>query len=124
MKKAFKVSIIITAVLVAVFLASYGRTVYTTQYKLTDVSVSVSPDGKYEALLQMVGQPEWPFGDTTARVTITKDEMVIGTVTDDISDDGRCLTEYNWNVVWHDETVEITLKGEEQRDLTYTFNLK
>jgi hypothetical protein len=50
-----------------------GSFTYTTRYKIHDVASYTSPDGKYELLFQQVGDPDWPFGHTHARLVL-KDE--------------------------------------------------
>ena len=43
---------------------------YVTQYKIHDIDTAVSPDGTYELILQQVGDQDWPFGSTHARVVL------------------------------------------------------
>ena len=55
---------------ILVFAAFLFHFEYVNEYKLTDTGTEVSPDGKYAVLFQMVGQPDWPFGATSVRVTV------------------------------------------------------
>ena len=50
-----------------------GSFTYVTRYKIHEVAYSTSQDGKYVLLFQQVGDPDWPFGHTHARL-ILKDE--------------------------------------------------
>ena len=127
MKKKIKIAVISMLLAIAVFIAAYiGWYVYETEYKLTLTATEISPDDKYTATLHMVGCPEWPFGDTTVRVTIKKKGSWKKTevIEADIYDDGASLREDNWEVVWQDSSVTIILRGCEQRDEVYTVTLQ
>ena len=127
MKKKIKIAVISVLSAIAVFIAAFiGWSVYETEYKLTKTATEISPDGKYTATLYMVGCPEWPFGDTTVRVTIkeTESRKRLEAFEADISDDGRNLHEDNWQVNWQENSAEIVLKGCEQRDEIYTVTLQ
>lgn len=127
MKKKIKIAVISVLSAIAVFIAaSIGWSVYETEYKLTKTATEISPDGKYTATLYMVGCPDWPFGDTTVRVTIKQTGSLKKSEAfeADISDDGASLREDNWEVIWQENSVEIILKGSEQRDEVYTVTLQ
>lgn len=114
----------ILVVLITIFVG-IGYNIYKSEYKLTDSGVEHSPDGKYSVTFQMVGYPQWPFGSTKVRVTVseTDSEKEITVINDEISDDGANLRSENWFVEWLDDTVKITLKGSEQYDKLYTIPL-
>ena len=127
MKRKIKIAVVSALSAVTVFVvAGIGWYVYETEYKLTQTATEISPDGKYTATLYMVGCPEWPFGDTTARVTVkqTASPPKSEVIEADISDDGRSLNKDNWQVTWHENSVEIILRGSEQRDEFYTVTLQ
>ncbi len=75
---------------------------------------------------QMVGNPDWPFGSTTVKITIeeTGSKKKLKVIDTSIQDDGGILREYNWDVVWQDDSVKIILKGSEQEDAVHTVMLK
>lgn len=106
--------------------ACIGWFIYSTQYKLTDTGTEISPDGKYIVVFQMVGEPEWPFGATSVKVTVkeTEDNRQLKVIDTSIQDDGAILSEYNWDVVWQSNIVKITLKGSEQEDVIYAVPLQ
>ena len=56
---------------VLIALAS-GLLLYNINYKTTDIDVSESPDGAYELHFQQIGEPDWPFGSTHARLVLGK----------------------------------------------------
>ena len=97
-----------------------GSYVYVTKYKITDIDSSVSPDGKYEVLFQSVGDPDWPFGHSHARITLKQDDKSIKQFKLDVANDGGVLHPENWHVSWDDTCVIITISGEEQDDALYT----
>ena len=97
-----------------------GSYVYVTKYKITDIDSSVSPDGKYEVLFQSVGDPDWPFGHSHARITLKQDDKTMEQFKLDVANDGGVLHPENWHVSWDDTCVIITISGEEQDDALYT----
>ena len=77
-----------TIILLALLLL-IGSYVYVTKYKITDIDTSVSPDGKYEVLFQSVGDPDWPFGHSHARITLRQDDKTIEQFKLAVANDGR-----------------------------------
>lgn len=108
-----------TIILLALLLL-IGSYVYVTKYKITDIDASVSPDGKYEVLFQSVGDPDWPFGHSHARITLRQDDKTIEQFKLAVANDGGVLHPENWHVSWDDTCVIITISGEEQDDVLYT----
>ena len=86
-----------------------GCYVYVTKYKITDIDSSVSPDGKYEVLFQRVGDPDWPFGHSHARITLKQDDKTMEQFKLDVANDGGVLHPENWHVSWDDTCVIITI---------------
>ena len=71
--------IVVLGLMLAVLISSVT---YTTRYRVNFVDSSTSQDGKYELLFQQIGDPDWPFGYTHARLVL-KDELgTIGDVSD------------------------------------------
>lgn len=123
MKKRVIIAIISTLSTITMFIAVFiGWFVYNNEYKLTLAGTENSPDGKYAVVFQMVGTPDWPFGSTTVKVTVEEanSKKKLKVIDTSISDDGGVLSEYNWDVLWQDGSVEIILKGSEQEDRIYT----
>ena len=90
--------------------------IYETKYKKADRDTSFSPDGKYELILQEVGEPDWPFGDGRGQVVLKQDKKTISQTAFELSNDGKRINSYCWKVTWNDDYVEIILSGEEQSD--------
>ncbi len=98
-----------------------GSMVYVMEYKITQVGVETSYDGKYEVVFSQIGEPDWPFGSTSVRIEVwEKDGEKIEQVKTSIRDDGASLRESNWQVEWYPGGLDITLIGSEQEDDVYT----
>ena len=66
-----------------------------------------------------VGDPDWPFGYTHARLVLKNGKRVIIKQTFDIADDGAKATINSWNVDWKDTSVEVVISGTEQDDVYF-----
>lgn len=127
MKKKIIISVISVLSAVVIFIAvCIGWFIYNNEYKLTLAGTENSPDGKYAVTFQMVGNPDWPFGSTTVKITVeeTESRKKLKVIDTSIHDDGGILREYNWDVVWQNDSVKIILKGSEQEDTVHTVMLQ
>ena len=77
-KKIIKRSCAVAAVLFAAAALLIGSFVYVTRYQIGDIDVSVSDDGRYEVLYQSVGEPDWPFGYSNARLVLKRAGTPLG----------------------------------------------
>ena len=129
MKKQMKAIIIFVSVIISFFIVCWVGIVIAWNIpihkEIKNISTSVSPNGKYEAILQQVGDPVWPFGSTSLKVVIKNIETNknIDVIESSVSDDGSNLFDKNWEVVWYDTDVDIILKGSEQQDAIHTVQL-
>ena len=96
-----------------------GSFTYTTRYKIHDVASYASPDGKYELLFQQVGDPDWPFGRTHARLVLKDETETITEYPFDIATDGANASSDLCQVTWKATQVEAVISGEEQNDNRY-----
>ncbi len=130
MKKEIKIPLIIITSIISVFLIFWIGIIiawnWPVKTELRDVANEISPDGKYEAILQQVGDPGWPFGNTSLKITIKNAESNknIEIIESSVADDGSNLFEKNWEVVWLDTSVNIILRGSEQKDVLHTIELE
>ena len=123
MKKKILIAVIsVFSIAVILLVACVAWDEYINKYKLTDTGTETSPDGEYTVAFQMVGQPVWPFGPTSVKITVaqTKSGEKIKVIDTKIQDDGATLHKNNWEVVWKEDAVEIILKGSEQQDAVHT----
>lgn len=103
---------------VLIALAS-GLLLYNINYKTTDIDVSESPDGTHELHFQQIGEPDWPFGSTHARLTLESNGKTVATCSFDIANDGKNLGPENWEAIWGNNHASATIFGEEQNDFHY-----
>ncbi len=113
-KKIIKTFAIILIVLVTVVLSLGLMAKYTFSWKLTDVGTETSPDGRYRLLFQAVGEADFPFGSSHAKVTLYNDNKKIQSFREDIADDGASFRSDNYCVEWMPYGVVITFMGSEQ----------
>ena len=99
-KSVLRVIFGIMAAIAFVFACLLGDLIYATRFKINPVDKSTSPDGTYELSFQQVGDPDWPFGYTHARLVLKNGKRVIIKQTFDIADDGAKATINSWNVDW------------------------
>lgn len=110
----------VAAVILAALLLLAGIFTYVTRYKITDVDHSSSDDGQYEVIFQAVGEPDFPFGDSHARIVLKHNGGIITKHKFDVANDGAILYPENWSVHWDENCVKVIISGEEQPDDLYT----
>lgn len=106
----------IAAIFLLLFLLLSGSFYYQTEMKPTLVLQAVSPDGKAELTVSMVGEPAWPFGPTDCRLELYVEGKRVVKHGFSIHNDGVSATENNFSVTWHKDHVEILVTAEEQPD--------
>ena len=121
-KKIIKWVCGIAAVLLAAVLLLIGSFIYVTKYKKTDIDFSISDDGQYEVIYQAVGEPDWPFGYSHARIVLKHDGKTIIKRKFDVANDGGVLHSDSWSVSWEENCVKVIISGEEQPDVLYSFH--
>ena len=118
-KAVLRVIFGIMAAIAFVFACLLGGLIYATRFNINPVDKSTSPDGTYELSFQQVGDPDWPFGYTHARLVLKNGKRVIIKQSFDIADDGAKASINSWNVNWKDTSVEVVISGTEQDDVLY-----
>lgn len=91
---------------------------YRSDFKVTFIAESVSPDGEYSVVLDQVGEPDFPFGPVKARISLKAGDKTIRTVDTEVWDDGANLGAQSWNVEWREDGASVTLLGSEQEPET------
>ena len=89
---------------------------YVTEYKKTTRDTNHSPNGKYELILQAVGEAEWPFGSASGCLLLKDGEKKISQTNFELKNDGGSINSHCWSVTWCDEYVEVIISGKEQFD--------
>ena len=89
---------------------------YSTNYKKTTCDTSISPDRKYELLLQAVGEPDWPFGPASGKLILKENKEKVSETGFVLRDDGGIISSSCWKVTWYEDYVEVIISGKEQFD--------
>ena len=92
---------------------------YRTCYAKSEITASISSDGRYVLKIYMIGEPEWPFGATHCRLELLDDSRRIINYPFSIQDDGAMAREENFNILWGREKVRVIVSGSEQEDREY-----
>ena len=81
----------------------------------------IQTNGQYVVELQATSSPEWPFGPQDGRIVLKdNNNKKISSVSFTLSNDGKAMCESNWKVDWNEESVIVTIMGEEQQDAQFT----
>lgn len=70
MKKRIRIALLAICVVIGMNFLLIGCFRYAVDYRKTIRDTSVSPDGKYELTLIEIGEPVWPFGPASGRLTL------------------------------------------------------
>jgi hypothetical protein len=120
-KKILKWGCGIAAVILAALLLLIGSFIYVARYRITEIDAATSPDGTYEIVFQAVGEPDWPFGYSHARIVLKRNGETVTKHKFDVANDGGVLHPENWSVRWEENCVKVMISGEEQPDAFYTY---
>ena len=121
-KKIIKWGCGVAAVILAALLLLIGSFIYVARYRITDIDAATSPDGTYEIVFQAVGEPDWPFGYSHARIVLKRNGETVTKYKFDVANDGGVLHPENWSVRWEESCVKVMISGEEQPDAFYTYD--
>ncbi len=116
MKKIMKFVLGFVAATFIIIAMLWGSFVYVSDYKITKVDTSASPDGIYELVLQAVGEADFPFGSASGRLVLYEGKSRISKADFELRDDGGNIRSSIWEVTWHEDSVEVILSGDEQFD--------
>ena len=70
LKRILKWVIVIFASLLAIIIAFFLFLKYEMSWKLSYVGEEFSPDGQHRLLFQQIGEPDFPFGYSHAKITL------------------------------------------------------
>lgn len=70
MKKYIRIALFAICVVIGMNFLLIGYFRYAVDHRKTIRDTSVSPDGKYELTLIEIGEPVWPFGSASGRLTL------------------------------------------------------
>ncbi len=115
-KKGIRIALTIILTFVGILLILGMIIKYEMSWKITDVGLEESPEGKYSVLFQSIGEADWPFGYSHAKVTVKDGDQIIESFHEDIADDGVQFRPENYSVEWMKYGVVINFMGSEQPD--------
>lgn len=118
MKRKNKFIIAVVAIL-AVALGICIVIRWKTQYAKTEILTSTSDDNHHSLSVYNVGDPVMPYGDASCQFVLTEDGKKINTYSFTISNDGARGDESNFDVVWNDDDVTVTVTASEQNTRIY-----
>lgn len=116
MERFMKAILRVIAVVSIMAVGLWGSITYVSEYKVTTVDTSVSPDGTHELVLQAVGEADFSFGSATGRLILYEGKSKISKADFELFDDGGCIRSGIWEVAWQEDCVGVILSGEEQLD--------
>ena len=77
-----------------------------------------SPDGEYKIVFQAVGEPDWPFGPSHARIVLKHNGDTVAKRRYDVANDGGVLHPDTDHLFEH----EVTMKTETDGSFQYLAN--
>lgn len=116
MKKLIKIVVGVIAIVFIIVVVFLGSIVYVSDYRITAIDTSVSPDGTYELVLQAVGEVDFSLGSAKGRLVLNEGKSNILKADFELYDGGGNIRSSIWEVTWYEDYVEVILVGEEQID--------
>lgn len=90
MKKRIRIALFAICVVIGMNFLLIGYFRYAVDHRKTIRDTSVSPDGKYELTLIEIGEPVWPFGPASGRLTLKEGDNQINQADFELKNDGCC----------------------------------
>ncbi len=116
MKKVIKTIACVIGAFILILFVLFLCLKYQMSWRITDVGTERSPDDRYSVVFQAVGEADWPFGASHAKVTVKDENRIVDSFRQDIYDDGGQFRPANYSVEWMKYGVIITFMGSEQPD--------
>ncbi len=113
------IKIIICAV-VLIILGVFGYIEYKTKYALTKVVESSYDD--YTLVINMVGEPVAPYGETKCRAIFYEDGKKINQYDFSYLDDGAMADGDNFKIEWFDKYVKVAVVASEEENSVTTYD--
>ena len=63
--------------------------------------------------LQVVGEPDWPFGSASGRLVLMEDKDKISQTDFELHNDGGSITSSCWKVIWYEDYVVVKQHGQQ-----------
>lgn len=104
---------ILGSVLMIFLLAAFGGFIYKAEYQPHEIAVYVSDDQAHRLVVEQLGDPEFPFGDTKCRVMLTDGDRKINAAEVLVANDGTDARPDNFTVSWGGNYVSVVARGDE-----------
>lgn len=117
MKKNLK---LIICLVIIILTCVFGYSKYRTDYRLTKVLESSHND--YSLVINMVGEPVMPYGETKCRATFYQNGKKLNSYDFSYLDDGAKADKDNFELVWFDEYVNVTIRASEEENGVATYD--
>lgn len=115
-----KSKIILIVVLVLAIILSFPAVfIYKTQYKKTEIITSSNTNDSHKLIVYEIGEPDFPFGSANCRFVLLDGNKKTNTLDFEVRNDGGWALKENFNISWKADSVEISVNGEEQEEVTY-----
>ncbi|MGN0159085.1 MAG: hypothetical protein ACI39W_08115 [Brotaphodocola sp.] len=110
--------ITVFGLVVLVFLL-IGGIKFPTSYAKTEIAAFSSGDGIYTLIVYMIGEPEWPFGETHCSFDLLEGRKRVSRYPFSIKNDGAIAHRENFHVTWNADNVTILVSSKEQGTTEY-----
>ncbi len=117
MKKNLK---LIICLVIIILTCVFGYIKYRTDYRLTKVLESSHND--YSLVINMVGEPVMPYGETKCRATFYQNGKKLNSYDFSYLDDGAKADKDNFELEWFDEYVNVTIRASEEENGVATYD--
>ena len=111
--------IIAAAIFVGIFLILMIALRWHTKYAKTEILDYTSDDGAHELIIYMIGEPDWPFGDTHCRFDLFEDGKRVIKYSFAILDDGANASANNFTIIQGKDNITVAVYGSEQGTTNY-----
>ena len=124
-KKRIIIAIVTVVVIAIIAIIAMNLATSAKNQEITKLDEITSPDNNYLIVINQVGYPiSFDSHNMKIQLIDNKTNEEIKVIEEDISNDGKSLTSENWEVVWLEKDVVITLIGEEQNNEEFKIQLK
>lgn len=106
-------AIVLLPVIIFLFFGFSGKTEQ-------EILNQVSDDGIHSLRIVMVGDPEFPFGNTNCRAELYTERSRTAETEIVLKNDGKTADSGNFSVEWKSDCVQITAYAEEMDAAEYT----
>lgn len=115
--KKRSIVLLITGILFLMIMSVIGFLIYKTEYRKSEICSA--ENGPYRLVIYQIGEPGFPFGSGDCCLELYDQKSLISKMDITLTNDGKWPDENNFDILWHEDRVEIIVHGEEQDDKTY-----